>query len=143
MKGRSDGGGPDRTNEWRPSRESSLRRRNLMERVSVALEYLEPADAKEKLFMEVMERINSSRADLQTLYCHLCMPDEDVGEVSDGDWANNNDTARLLGAEDTDSPSASSSQATEGSEFMSNAVPEVQEISLSSRSSCRGLSSAS
>ncbi|KAL6410029.1 hypothetical protein AUP68_06438 [Ilyonectria robusta] len=199
----------------------------------VALEYLKPAVAKEKLFMEVMERINSSksqsdaelrgqekaealiamaltqvfdymvryevaygyvaagesllflhidRADPQTLYCHPCVPDEDVGEASDGDWADKvsytavaqlasfcllslrsealkgasldvasrkaeatlrkwrepyDDAAGLLGAEDTDSPSASSSPATEGSEFMSNAVPAGREVSLRSRSSCR------
>ncbi|KAK0629986.1 hypothetical protein B0T17DRAFT_491294 [Bombardia bombarda] len=200
----------------------------------VALEYLKPAVAKEKLFMEVMERINSSktqsdaelrgqdkaealiamaltqvfdymvryevaygyiaagesllflhidRADPQTLYCHACVPDEAVGEASNGDWADDklsytavaqlasfcllslrsealkgasldaasrkaeatlrkwrdtyDDAARLLGAEDTDSPSASSSQATEGSEFLSNAVPAGREVSLRSRSSCR------
>ncbi|KAH6881158.1 hypothetical protein B0T10DRAFT_141469 [Thelonectria olida] len=200
----------------------------------VALEYLKPAVAKETLFMEVMERINSNkslsdaelrgqdraeeqvamaltqvfdymvryevaygyiaagesllflhidRADPQTLYCHPCVPDEDVGEASDGDWADDkvsytaaaqlagfcllslrsealkgasldaasrkaeaalkkwrepyDDAARLLGAEDTDSPSASSSQATEGSEFMSSAVPADREVSLRSRSSCR------
>ncbi|KAJ4320998.1 hypothetical protein N0V84_005579 [Fusarium piperis] len=200
----------------------------------VALEYLKPAVAKEKLFMEVMERINSSksqsdaelrgqdkaealiamaltqvfdymvryevaygyiaagesllflhidRADPQTLYCHPCVPDEDVGEVSDADWTDDkvsytavaqlasfgllslrseppkgasldaasrkaeatlrkwrepyDDAARLLGVDDTDSPSASSSQATEGSEFMSNAVPAGREVSLRSRSSCR------
>jgi hypothetical protein len=198
----------------------------------VALEYLKPAIAKEKLFMEVMERINSNksrsdtelrgqdkaealiamaltqvfdymvryevaygyiaagesllflhidRADPQTLYCHPCVPDEDVGEASDGDWDKvsytaaaqlasfcllslrsealkgasldaasrkaeatlrkwrepYDDAARLLGAEDTDSPSASSSQTTEGSEFMSNAVPAGREVSLRSRSSCR------
>ncbi|KAL5592597.1 hypothetical protein FOBRF1_013623 [Fusarium oxysporum] len=47
------------------------------------------------------------------------------------------DAARLSGAEDTNSPSASSSQATEGSEFMSNAVPASREVSLRSRPSCR------
>ncbi|KAI5465109.1 hypothetical protein BGZ63DRAFT_462061 [Mariannaea sp. PMI_226] len=192
----------------------------------VALEYLKPAVAKEELFMEVMERINSSksrsdadlrgqdnvealmamsltqvfdymvlyevaygyiaagesllflhidRADPRTLYCHACGPDEDVGEALNGDWADvkldsfcllslrsealkgasldaasrkaeatlrkwkdpYDDAARLLGAEGTDSPSASSSQATEGSEFMSNAVPACREVSLRSRSSCR------
>ncbi|KAG7414983.1 hypothetical protein FoTM2_017293 [Fusarium oxysporum f. sp. vasinfectum] len=200
----------------------------------VALECLKPAVAKETLFMEVMERINSNkslsdaellgqdraeelvamaltqvfdymiryevaygyiaagasllflhidRANPQTLYCHPCVPDEDVGEASDGDWAGNkvsytaaaqlasfcllslrsealkgasldaasrkaeaalkkwrepyDDAARLLGAEDTNSPSASSSQATEGSEFMSNAVPASREVSLRSRPSCR------
>ncbi|KAJ2897772.1 hypothetical protein MKZ38_004395 [Zalerion maritima] len=202
----------------------------------VALEYLKPAVAKEKLFMEVMERINSSksqsdaelrgqdkaealiamaltqvfdymvryevaygyiaagesllflhidRADPQTLYCHPCVPDEDVGEVSDADWTDDkvsytavaqlasfcllslrseplkgasldaasrkaeatlrkwrepyDDAARLLGVDDTDSPSASSSQASEGSEFMSNAVPAGREVSLRSRSSCRAM----
>ncbi|KAH6971914.1 hypothetical protein EDB80DRAFT_758136 [Ilyonectria destructans] len=200
----------------------------------VALECLKPAVAKETLFMDVMERINSNkslsdaelrgqdraeelvamaltqvfdymvryevaygyiaagesllflhidRADPQTLYCHPCVPDEDVGEASDGDWAGDkvsytaatqlasfcllslrsealkgasldaasrkaeaalkkwrepyDDAARLLGAEDTDSPSASSSQATEGSEFMSSAVPASREVSLRSRPSCR------
>ncbi|KAK2926838.1 hypothetical protein FoTM2_013708 [Fusarium oxysporum f. sp. vasinfectum] len=200
----------------------------------VALECLKPAVAKETLFMEVMERINSNkslsdaelrgqdraeelvamaltqvfdymvryevahgyiaagesllflhidRANPQTLYCHPCVPDEDVGEASDGDWADDkvsytaaaqlasfcllslrseafkgasldaasrkaeaalkkwrepyDDAARLLGAEDTNSPSASSSQATEGSEFMSNAVPARREVSLRSRPSCR------
>ncbi|KAH6869666.1 hypothetical protein B0T10DRAFT_280677 [Thelonectria olida] len=200
----------------------------------VELEYLKPAIAKEKLFMEVMERISSNksrsdtelrgqdkaealiamaltqvfdymvryevaygyiaagesllflhidRADPQTLYCHPCVPDEDVGETSDGDWADDkvsytaaaqlasfcllslrsealkgasldaasrkaeatlrkwrepyDGAAYLLGAEDTDSPSASSSQATDGSEFMSNAVPAGREVSLRSRSSCR------
>ncbi|KAJ0126413.1 hypothetical protein HZ326_30480, partial [Fusarium oxysporum f. sp. albedinis] len=104
----------------------------------VALERLKPAVAKETLFMEVMERINSNkslsdaelrgqdraeelvamaltqvfdymvrfevaygyiaagesllflhidRANPQTLYCHPCVPDEDVGEASDWDWA--------------------------------------------------------
>ncbi|KAK7419125.1 hypothetical protein QQZ08_010995 [Neonectria magnoliae] len=77
----------------------------------VALEYLKPAVAREKLFMEVMERINSSKSqsdaelrgqdkaealiamaltqvfDYMTLYCHPRVPDEDVGEASDGDWA--------------------------------------------------------
>ncbi|KAK2922977.1 hypothetical protein FoTM2_017219 [Fusarium oxysporum f. sp. vasinfectum] len=200
----------------------------------VVLECLKPAVAKETLFMEVMERINSNkslsdaelrgqdraeelvamaltqvfdymvryevaygyiaagesllflhidRANPQTLYCHPCVPDEDVGEASDGDWADDkvsytaaaqlasfcllslrsealkgasldaasrkaeaalkkwrepyDDAARLLGAEDTNSPSASSSQATEGSEFMSNAVPASREVSLRSRPSCR------
>ncbi|RKK06834.1 hypothetical protein BFJ65_g18387 [Fusarium oxysporum f. sp. cepae] len=200
----------------------------------VALECLKPAVAKETLFMEVMERINSNkslsdaelrgqdraeelvamaltqvfdymvryevaygyiaagesllflhidRANPQTLYCHPCVPDEDVGEVSDGDWAGDkvsytaaaqlasfcllslrsealkgasldaasrkaeaalkkwrepyDDAARLLGSEDTNSPSASSSQATEGSEFMSSAVPASREVSLRSRPSCR------
>ncbi|KAF6517518.1 hypothetical protein HZS61_003079 [Fusarium oxysporum f. sp. conglutinans] len=200
----------------------------------VALECLKPAVAKETLFMEVMERINSNkslsdaelrgqdraeelvamaltqvfdymvryeveygyiatgasllflhidRAHPQTLYCHPCVPDEDVGEASDGDWVDDkvsytaaaqlasfcllslrsealkgasldaasrkaeaalkkwrepyDDAARLLGAEDTNSPSASSSQATEGSEFMSNAVPARREVSLRSRPSCR------
>ncbi|KAH6961656.1 hypothetical protein BKA56DRAFT_181919 [Ilyonectria sp. MPI-CAGE-AT-0026] len=200
----------------------------------VALEYLKPAVAKETLFMEVMERINSNkslsdselhgqdraeeliaialtqvfdymvryevaygyiaagesllflhidRADPQTLYCHPCVPDEDVGEASDRDWADHrmsftaaaqlasfcllslrsealkgasldaasrkaeaalkkwreqyDGAARLPGAGDTDSPSASSSQTTEGSEFMSNAVPAGREVSLRPRSSCR------
>ncbi|KAK2926743.1 hypothetical protein FoTM2_013613 [Fusarium oxysporum f. sp. vasinfectum] len=200
----------------------------------VALECLKAAVAKETLFMEVMERINSNkslsdaelrgqdraeelvamaltqvfdymvryevaygyiaagesllflhidRANPQTLYCHPCVPDEDVGEASDGDWAGDkvsytaaaqlasfcllslrskalkgasldaasrkaeaalkkwrepyDDAARLLGAEDTNSPSASSSQATEGSEFMSNAVPASRKVSLRSRPSCR------
>ncbi|KAH7116363.1 hypothetical protein EDB81DRAFT_701959 [Dactylonectria macrodidyma] len=199
----------------------------------VALECLKPAVAKETLFMEVMERINSNkslsdaelrgqdraeelvamaltqvfdymvryevaygyiaagesllflhidRANPQTLYCHPCVPDEDVGEAPDGRWADDkvsytaaaqlasfcllslrsealkgasldaasrkaeaalkkwrepyDDAARLLGAEDTDSPSASSSEATEGSEFMSSAVPANREVSLRSRPSC-------
>ncbi|KAM6527494.1 hypothetical protein FSOLCH5_003564 [Fusarium solani] len=200
----------------------------------VALEYLKLAVAKEKLFMEVIERANSSRSrsdaelreqekaeeqiamaltqvfdymvrygvaygyipagkslvflhidrsDLQTLYCHPCVPDEDVGESSDGDWTDDkasytavaqlasfcllslrsealrgaslnaasreaeetlrkwsepyDGAARLVGAEDTDSPSVSSSQATEGSVFMSHAVPADRKVSLRSRSSCR------
>lgn len=126
-------------------------------------------------------------ADLQTLYCHPCVPEEDVGEVSDGDWTDDkvsytavaqlasicllslrsetlkgasldarsrkaektlkkwrepyNDAAHLLGAEDedTDSPSASSLQITEGSDFMSVAASAGREISLRSRSSCRAM----
>ncbi|KAM6506299.1 hypothetical protein FSOLCH5_013289 [Fusarium solani] len=198
----------------------------------VALECLKPAVAKETLFMEVMERINSNkslsdaelrgqdkaeelvamaltqvfdymvryevaygyiaagesllflhidRADPQTLYCHPCVPDEDVGEASDDrvsytavaqlasfcllslrseafkgaslDAASQKaeatlrkwrepyeDAAHLLAIRDTDSPSASSSQAsqsTEGSEFTSNAVPAGREVSLRPRPSCR------
>ncbi|KAF9768323.1 hypothetical protein IL306_014391 [Fusarium sp. DS 682] len=201
----------------------------------VALKYLKPAVAKEKLFMEVIERINSNkylsdaelrgqdwaeeliakaltqvfdymvryqvaygyiaagqsllflhidRADPQTLYCHPCVPDEDVGEASDGDWADDDkvshtaaaqlasfcllslqsealkgasldvasrdaeatlrrwgepydDAARLLGTEVNNSSLASSSQGTEGSEFMCDEVPASREISLRSRSSCR------
>ncbi|KAI8674491.1 hypothetical protein NCS57_00347000 [Fusarium keratoplasticum] len=200
----------------------------------VASEYLKPAVANEKLFMEVVERANSSRSrsgaelrgqekaeeqiamalaqvfdymvrygvaygyipagkslvflhidrsDPQTLYCHPCVPDEDVGESSDGDWTDDkasytavaqlasfcllslrseaprgssldaasreaeatlrkwsepyDGAARLVGAEDTDSPSVSSSQATDGSEFMSHAVPAGRQVALRSRSSCR------
>ncbi|KAJ4308807.1 hypothetical protein N0V84_011877 [Fusarium piperis] len=106
----------------------------------VALKYLKLAVAKETLFIEVIERANSSRSrsdtelqkqekaeeqiamaltqvfdymvrygvaygyipagksliflhidrsDPQTLYCHPCVPGEDVGESSDGDWADN------------------------------------------------------
>jgi hypothetical protein len=200
----------------------------------VASEYLKPAVANEKLFMEVIGRANSSRSrsgaelreqekaeeqiamaltqvfdymvrygvaygyipagkslvflhidrsDPQTLYCHPCVPDEDVGESSDGDWTDDkasytavaqlasfcllslrskaprgasldaasreaeatlrkwsepyDGAARLVGAEDTDSPSVSSSQATDGSEFMSHAVPAGRQVALRSRSSCR------
>ncbi|KAM0270879.1 hypothetical protein ACHAQH_009280 [Verticillium albo-atrum] len=199
----------------------------------VAVEYVRQAVANEKLFMEVIDRVNSDRsrsdaelreqdeaealiamaltqvfdymvryevaygyvaagesllflhidrADPQTLYCHPCVPGEDVGEASTGDWANKvsytaaaqlasfcllslrsealkgasldaaslkaeatlkrwkepyQDAARLVETVDTKSPSVSSSQGTEGSEFMSNAGPVGREISLRSRSSCR------
>ncbi|RSL77472.1 hypothetical protein CEP51_009042 [Fusarium floridanum] len=202
----------------------------------VALEYLKPAVANEKLFMEVIERANSStsRSDAepraqekaeeqiamaltqvfdhmvrygvaygyipagksllllhidqsnpQTLYCHPCVPDEDVGGSSDGgDWTDDkvsytavaqlasfcllslrsqalrgasldaasreaeatlrkwsepyDGAARLIGAEDTDSPpSELSSEATDGSEFISHVVPADRKVKLRSRSSCR------
>ncbi|KAI8691492.1 hypothetical protein NCS56_00142100 [Fusarium sp. Ph1] len=200
----------------------------------VASEYLKPAVANEKLFMEVIGRANSSRSrsgaepreqekaeeqiamalaqvfdymvrygvaygyipagkslvflhidrsNPQTLYCHPCVPDEDVGESSDGDWTDDkasytavaqlasfcllslrsealrgnsldaaareaeatmrkwsepyDGAACLVGAGDTDSPSASSSQVTDGSEFMSHAVPANRQVALRSRSSCR------
>ncbi|KAM5361213.1 hypothetical protein ACJA88_014552 [Fusarium oxysporum] len=125
-----------------------------MVRYGVAYGYI--AAGESLLFLHI------DRANPQTLYCHPCVPDEDVGESSDGDWADDkvsytaaaqlasfcllslrsealkgasldaalrkaeaalmkwrepyDDAARLLGAEDTNSPSASSSQATEGSE---------------------------
>ncbi|KND86175.1 hypothetical protein TOPH_09195 [Tolypocladium ophioglossoides CBS 100239] len=145
-----------------------------MVRYEVAYGYI--AAGESLLFLHI------NRADPQTLYCHPCVPDEDVGEASNGDWADKatytavaqlasfcllslrsealkgasldvasrkaeatlkkwrepyDDAARLLGAEDTDSPPASSSPATDGSEFMSNAVPVGREVSLRSRSSCR------
>ncbi|EXM15009.1 hypothetical protein FOTG_16626 [Fusarium oxysporum f. sp. vasinfectum 25433] len=146
-----------------------------MVRYEVAYGYI--AAGESLLFLHI------DRANPQTLYCHPCVPDEDVGEASDGDWADDkvsytaaaqlasfcllslrsealkgasldaalrkaeaalkkwrepyDDAARLLGAEDTNSPSASSSQATEGSEFMSSAVPASREVSLRSRPSCR------
>ncbi|KAH6955976.1 hypothetical protein BKA56DRAFT_432364, partial [Ilyonectria sp. MPI-CAGE-AT-0026] len=146
-----------------------------MVRYEVAYGYI--AAGESLLFLHI------DRTDPQTLYCHPCVPDEDVGEASDGDCADDkmsytaaaqlasfcllslrsealkgasldaasrkaeaalkkwrepyDDAARLPGAEDTDSPSASSSQATEGSEFMSSAVPVGREVSLRSRSSCR------
>ncbi|KAJ4177368.1 hypothetical protein NW767_015142 [Fusarium falciforme] len=200
----------------------------------VASEYLETAVANEKLFIEVIERVNSNksrsdaelqeqdkaeeqiamaltqvfdymvrygvaygyipagkslvflhidRSDPQTLYCHPCVPDEDVGEPSDEDWTDDklsytaaaqlasfcllsvrsealrgtsldaaprrakatlrkwsepyDGAARLVGTEDTDSPSVSSSQATDGSEFRSHAVPADRQVALRSRSSCR------
>ncbi|KAJ4200320.1 hypothetical protein NW759_015897 [Fusarium solani] len=200
----------------------------------VALEYLKPAVANEKLFMEVIERANSSRSrsgaelreqekaeeqiamaltqvfdymvryrvaygyipagkslvflhiDLfnpQTLYCYPCVPDEDVGESSDDDWTDDkvsytavaqlasfcllslrsealrgasldaasrkaeetlrkwsepyDGAARLVGAEDTNSPSVSSSQATDDPDFMSRAAPADRQVALRSRSSCR------
>jgi len=127
--------------------------------------------------------LHIDRADPQTLYCHPCVPDEDVGDVSDADWADDRvsytavaqlasfcllslrsetlrgpsldaalqkteatlrkwrepyeDAAHLLGMEDTDSPSASSSQATEGSESTSNAAPAGRKVPLRPRSSCR------
>jgi hypothetical protein len=31
--------------------------------------------------------LHIDRADPQTLYCHPCVPDEDVGDVSDAHWA--------------------------------------------------------
>ncbi|KAH7247653.1 uncharacterized protein BKA55DRAFT_691780 [Fusarium redolens] len=146
-----------------------------MVRYGVAYGYI--AAGESLLFLHI------DRANPQTLYCHPCVPDEDVGEASDGDWADDkvsytaaaqlasfcllslrsealkgasldaalrkaeaalkkwrepyDDAACLLGAEDTNSPSASSSQATEGSEFMSSAVPASREVSLRSRPSCR------
>ncbi|KAH7377118.1 hypothetical protein B0T11DRAFT_273543 [Plectosphaerella cucumerina] len=199
----------------------------------VAVEYLKPAIAKEKLFMEVIERMNCDktrtdaelrgqdkaealiamgltqvfdymvrygvaygyvaagesllflhvdRADPLTLYCHPCLPDEDVGEASTEDLSERvshsavgqlasfcllslrsealqgasldvalqraegtlrkwrepyEDAARLLEAVDSCSSFASSSQATEGSEFTSNAGPTGRDISLRSKSSCR------
>ncbi|KAF5978417.1 metalloprotease [Fusarium coicis] len=127
--------------------------------------------------------LHIDRANLQTLYCHPCMPNEDVGESSDGHLADDkvsytaaaqlasfcllslrsealkgapldaafrkaeaelkkwrepyDDMARLVGVEDTNSSSASSSQATEVSEFMSSAAPASREVSLRSRTSCR------
>ncbi|KAF6528167.1 hypothetical protein HZS61_008469 [Fusarium oxysporum f. sp. conglutinans] len=146
-----------------------------MVRYEVAYGYI--AAGESLLFLHI------DRANPQTLYCHPCVPDEDAGEASDGDWTDDkvsytaaaqlasfcllslrsealkgasldaasrkaeaalkkwrepyDDAARLLGAEDTNSSSASSSQATEGSEFMSNAVPASREVSLRSRPSCR------
>ncbi|KAL7755596.1 hypothetical protein ACKLNR_014694 [Fusarium oxysporum f. sp. zingiberi] len=146
-----------------------------MVRYEVAYGYI--AAGESLLFLHI------DRANPQTLYCHPCVPDEYVGEASDGDWADDkvsytaaaqlasfcllslrsealkgasldaalrkaeaalkkwrepyDDAARLLGAGDTNSPSASSSQATEGSEFMSSAVPASREVSLRSRPSCR------
>ncbi|EGY20908.1 uncharacterized protein VDAG_02432 [Verticillium dahliae VdLs.17] len=145
-----------------------------MVRYGVAYGYV--AAGESLLFLHV------DRADPLTLYCHPCMPDEDVGEASTKDWADKvshtavaqlasfcllslrsealqgasldvalqkaegtlrkwrdpyEDAARLLEAEDMNSSSASSSQATEGSEFMSNAGPTGRDISLRSKSSCR------
>ncbi|KAF5985949.1 hypothetical protein FBULB1_2681 [Fusarium bulbicola] len=146
-----------------------------MVRYGVAYGYI--AAGESLLFLHI------NRNDPQTLYCHPCMPGEDVGEASDWGWANDkvsytaaaqlasfclmslrsealkgasldvtlrkaeaalkkwrepyDDVARLLGAEDTNSPSASSSQATEGSEFMSSAAPASRKVSLRSRPSCR------
>jgi hypothetical protein len=33
--------------------------------------------------------LHVDRSDLKTLYCHACLPGEDVGDPSDGDWASN------------------------------------------------------
>ncbi|KAI8715201.1 hypothetical protein NCS52_01027300 [Fusarium sp. LHS14.1] len=146
-----------------------------MVRYGVAYGYI-PA-GKSLVFLHI------DRSDPQTLYCHPCVPDEDVGESSDGDWTDDkasytavaqlasfcllslrseaprgtsldaasreaeatlrkwsepyDDAACLVGAGDTDSPSASSSQTTDGSEFMSHAVPAKRQVALRSRSSCR------
>ena len=198
-----------------------------------AVGYLRPAVAREKLFMEVIERTNSEksrddaglpeqdiaeaqiamaliqvfdyminygvaygyvaageslvflhidRADLQTMYYHVCVPNEEVDQASAADWADKvshtavaqlasfcmlslrsealkgesldaalrmaktelkrwkepyEDATRLLGAGDADSPSAPSSQGTDGSEFRSDARPAGRKYSLRSRSSCR------
>ncbi|KAL6409856.1 hypothetical protein AUP68_06257 [Ilyonectria robusta] len=70
--------------------------------------------------------------------CRMVMPAPAPSEATLRKWREPyDDAARLLGAEDTDSPSASSSPATDGSEFMSNAVPVGREVSSRSRSSCR------
>ncbi|RSM01113.1 hypothetical protein CEP52_008754 [Fusarium oligoseptatum] len=185
----------------------------------VALKYLKPAVANEKLFMEVIERANSSRSrsdaepraqekaeeqiamaltqvfdymvrygvaygyipagksllllhidqsNPQTLYCHPCVPDEDVGESSDGgDWTDDKVSytavAQLASfcllslrsqalrgasldaasreAEATlrkwSEPYDASSQATDGSEFISHVAPADRKVTLRSRSSCR------
>ncbi|KAG7120275.1 hypothetical protein HYQ46_006664 [Verticillium longisporum] len=146
-----------------------------MVRYGVAYGYI--SAGKSLVFLHI------DRSDPQTLYCHPCVPDEDVGESSNGDWTDNkasytavaqlasfcllslrsealrgaslnatsrkaeetlrkwsepyDGAARLIGAEDTDSPSLSSSQTTEGSEFMSHAVPVDRQVALRSRSSCR------
>lgn len=36
---------------------------------------------------ESLSFLHIDRANPQTLYCHPCVPDEDMGEASDGDWA--------------------------------------------------------
>ncbi|KAH7190382.1 hypothetical protein DER44DRAFT_753204 [Fusarium oxysporum] len=134
-----------------------------MVRYEVAYGYI--AAGESLLFLHI------DRANPQTLYCHPCVPDEDVGEASDGDWADDKvsytaaaqlasfcllslrsealkgasldaalrkaEAALKMEGADTNSPSASSSQATEGSEFMSSAVPASREVSLRSRPSCR------
>ncbi|KAM4063335.1 ATP-dependent DNA helicase PIF1 [Hirsutella rhossiliensis] len=95
----------------------------------------------------------------QTLYYHLCMPNEEVVEVSAGDRARQvphtavaqlasfclrqkelkngepYEDLRLLGAEGTDSSSPSSSQGTEGSEFQSVEGPTNRVYPLRSSSS--------
>lgn len=113
------------------------------------------------------------RNDLQTLYCHPCMPGDDVGELTD-DWTDqlsHTAVAQLVsfcllslqsdaldgsslkealsraqvtlrkwpepyggvasdGSEPAESPSASSSEATDGSEFASNAKPTGSRMGL-------------
>ncbi|KAG7114488.1 hypothetical protein HYQ44_008272 [Verticillium longisporum] len=147
-----------------------------MVRYEVAYGYV--AAGESLLFLHI------DRADLQTLYCHPCVPVEDVGEASTGYWADKvsytaaaqlasfcllslrsealkgasldaallkaeailkkwrdpyQDSAHLVAAADAKSlsPSASSSQGTEGSEFISTAGAVGREISLRSRSSWR------
>ncbi|PGH20338.1 hypothetical protein AJ80_03606 [Polytolypa hystricis UAMH7299] len=145
--------------------------------VNYGVAYGYVASGKSLVFLHI------DRADTQTLYYHLCVPDEEVGEPSINDWTNKvsrtavaqlasfcllslrsdaleggslnaaeqeanvalrrwrepyEDAAHLLEIEDTDSQSAASlSQATDGSEFKSNAGPTGREVSLRSRSSCR------
>lgn len=134
------------------------------------------AAGKSLLFLYV------DRADLQTLYCHPCVPDEDVGEASAGDWADNmsctavaqlasfcllslqaealkgplldaalqraevtlrkwtepyEEAAQFLETENAESSVASSSQSTEGSEYVSSASPTGRVVPLRSRSSCK------
>lgn len=118
------------------------------------------------------------RNDPQTLYCHPCLPTDDVGEPT-GDWADRlsrtavaqlvsfclstfqsdalegpslaaalsradatlrkwpeqYDEAASLGLELSESSSAPSSQATDGSEFVSDAEPTGRRMGL--RSTCR------
>ncbi|KAK0712720.1 hypothetical protein B0T26DRAFT_597263, partial [Lasiosphaeria miniovina] len=120
------------------------------------------------------------RNDLQTLYCHPCIPGDDVEEPT-GDWADRlsrTAVAQLVsfcllslqfdaleglsleaalsrakttlqkwpepygdaasfGFEPAESSSASSSQATDGSEFVSNAEPTGPRTGLRSQSSCK------
>ncbi|POR34789.1 Uncharacterized protein TPAR_05007 [Tolypocladium paradoxum] len=107
------------------------------------------------------------RAKPQTLYHHLCMPDEEANEALAGDcdghmartaafkggslegalqkakeelaiWGRPyEDVARRLEADGGNSPSASSSQDTDGSEFRSKAAPATREYPLLSKSSCK------
>lgn len=126
--------------------------------------------------------LHVDRSDLETLYCHACVPEEDVGHPSDEDWASDNvaytavaqlasfclltlhsdalrgalldeasrtaeamlqtwpepyeDAGHILSSQDTDPPSASSSQATDAN-FISSAGATGRAVGLRSRSSCR------